>query len=38
MKILAAEKVVVTDKGLEIIMPVPKFKSDFTPLPETKKF
>ena len=40
MKVLAAEKVSVTDKGLEINMRKDKapLSSEVTPLPETKQF
>ena len=40
MKILAAEKVEVTDQGLNIAMPKKKksLKSNVPPMPETKKF
>lgn len=41
MKILAAEEVKITDKGLEIIMQKPKkdeFKTETPPLPEIRKF
>jgi len=37
-KILAAEKVEVTDNGLEITMPEKKFGSEAPSLPETKQF
>lgn len=40
MKILAAEEVRVTDKGIALVMPKPKIKlkADIPPMPETKKF
>ncbi len=38
LKILAADKVEVTDQGLKITMPIPDFKSEKKPRPERRQF